>query len=203
MRKLATAYLSFAILSSVLVTTPAFAAAPVPRKAAEFTATDPTGKPISLASLKGKVVVMTFMYTTCPHCQHEAQMVTKLQHDYAAKGFQAMGAAFNFEDKDPAPMRAATVAKFISEFGVGYPVGYSSPLAVQTFLGLSVMDRYVVPQVAVIDRKGMVVAQSDPTMGSEELQTEASLRALVEKLLKGGVATSSATVPPVKTAKAN
>ncbi len=199
MRKFAIAALFLAIAGA------AFAAAPVPRKAPEFTVTDPSGKPISLSAYKGKVVVMTFMYTTCPHCQHEAQMVTKLQKDYAAKGFQAFGATFNFEDKDPAPTRSSVTAKFIQEFGVGYPVGYTSPNAVMQFLGLSVMDRYVVPQVAVIDRKGNVVKQSDPTMGSEELQTEATLRALVEKLLKEGVATSSVApaVTPKAVAKAN
>ena len=186
MRKLASVALFLA------TTVAAFAAAPVPRKAPEFTVTDPSGKVVSLSSFKGKVVVMTFMYTTCPHCQREAAMVTKLQKDYAAKGFQAFGAAFNFEDKDTPAVRGATVAKFNADFGVGYPVGHTSPAAVMAFLGLSVMDRYVVPQVAVIDRKGNVVKQSDPTNGSEELQTEASLRALVETLLKEGTAISSA-----------
>jgi glutathione peroxidase-family protein len=204
MRRLAFVALQFAALSTLATTL--FGEAPVPHKSAEFIVTEPSGKQIPLSSFKGKVVVLTFMYTTCPHCQREAQMVTKLQHDYAAKGFQALGAAFNFEDKDAPAVRSATVSKFISDFGVGYPVGYSSPINVQNYLGLSVMDRYVVPQIAVIDRKGNVVKQSNPTTGSEELQTEASLRALVEKLLKEGTTTSSNTsssAPAAKVAKTN
>lgn len=197
MRKLASAALVLAFAAFAFAGTP-----PLPRKSPEFVITDVTGKPISVSSYKGKVVVLTFMYTTCPHCQRESQMVTKLQKDYGAKGFQALGAAFNFEDKDPATTKAGTVQKFNSEFNVGYPVGYANRDAVQGYLGISVMDRYVVPQVAVLDRKGNIVKQSDSTLGSEELQTEASLRAIIEKLLAEGTTTSSAA-PAAKATKVN
>lgn len=197
MRKLASAAMILAFAAFAFAGTP-----PLPRKSPEFTITEVSGKPINLSAYKGKVVVLTFMYTTCPHCQHEAQMVTKLQHDYASKGFQALGAAFNFEDNDPAATKAGIVQKFISDFNVGYPVGYAPRNAVQGYLGISVMDRYVVPQIAVIDRKGNIVEQSDSTLGSEKLQTEASLRAVVEKLLAEGVTTSSA-LHGAKVAKAN
>ena len=60
----------------VALTVSAFATPPVPRKSPEFTITDPSGKPILLSSLRGKIVVMPFMFTTCPHCQREAQMLT-------------------------------------------------------------------------------------------------------------------------------
>ena len=43
------------------------------------------------------------------------------------------------------------------------------------------------PQMAVIDRKGMVRAQSPP-LGDANLQDEAKLRALIESLLKEGPA---------------
>lgn len=170
----------------------AFAAAPVPRKSAEFTFTDPSGKQVSLSSYKGKVVAFAFMYTTCPHCQREAQMLTKLQRELGPRGFQALGAAFNFMPADTTATRAATTNKFIQDFGIGFPVGHASQESVQAYLGISVMDRYVVPQIAVIDKNGMVVKQSDPTLGSEELQTEATLRALIEKLLVSGAPVSKA-----------
>jgi len=193
MRKLASAALILASAAFLFAGTPT-----LPRKSPDLVITDVSGKPVSLSAYKGKVVVLTFMYTTCPHCQREAQMVTKLQKDYAAKGFQALGAAFNFEDKDTAATKSSTVQKFISEFGVGYPVGYISREQAQGYLAISVMDRYVVPQIAVLDRKGNIVKQSDSTMGSEELQTEASLRAVIEKLLKEGAATTSSAAPAAK-----
>jgi hypothetical protein len=45
------------------------------------------------------------------------------------------------------------------------------------------MERWVYPQVVLIDRKGMIRAQSDPK-GSPELQELVKLRPEIEKLLK-------------------
>jgi len=167
----------------------ALAAPPVPRKSPEFTITEPSGKQILLSSLKGKVVVFTFMYTTCPHCQREAQMVTKLYKELGPKGMEAVGVAFN-------DANGPLVAQFVKEFNVGYPVGYATREAVQSYLGISVMDRYVVPQIAVIDRKGMIVEQSDALQGTPALQDENSLRQIVMKHL--GAATSPTTTSSAK-----
>jgi protein SCO1 len=37
-----------------------------PRDALDFTLTDQSGHPLRLSALRGKVVVLTFLYTTCP-----------------------------------------------------------------------------------------------------------------------------------------
>jgi peroxiredoxin len=168
----------------VALTVSAFATPPVPRKSPEFTVTDPAGKPVLLSSLKGKIVVMPFMFTTCPHCQREAQMLTKLQQEFASKGVVMLGTVFNDAN---GPM----AAQFVKEFNIGFPVGYASRDAVVSYLGLSVLDRWVVPQVAIIDRKGNVVAQSAAT-GTPELQDENFLRAFLDKLVKESGATGSA-----------
>jgi hypothetical protein len=58
------------------------------------------------------------------------------------------------------------------------------------------MDRYVVPQEVVIDKKGIIRAQSGP-QGDEKLQDPSSLRNLLDSLLKEGATTSAkASVPP-------
>src|SRR6478609_3347943 len=79
----------------VALSVSAFAIPPVPRKSPEFTITDPSGKQMLLSSLKGKIVVLPFMFTTCPHCQRYAQMLTKLQQEFAAKGVVMLGTVFN------------------------------------------------------------------------------------------------------------
>ena len=179
-------------IAFVALTVSAFAAPPLPRKSPEFTITDPSGKQILLSSFKGKVVVMPLMFTTCPHCQREAQMLTKLQKEFAGRPLQIVGTAFNEEANGP------VVAQFIKEFNIGFPVGYSKRDSVISYLGLSVMDRWVVPQVAVIDKKGMIVAQSEAT-GTPALQDEGYMRTLIDKLLKEGATTSSTTTPAKKT----
>ena len=175
----------------VALSVSAFAIPPVPRKSPEFTITDPSGKQILLSSLRGKIVVMPLMFTTCPHCQREAQMLTKLQQEFAGRGVVMIGTVFN-------DANGAMAAQFVKEFNIGFPVGYATRDSVVSYLGLSVLDRWVVPQVAILDKQGNIVAQSAAT-GTPELQDEAYLRNFLDKLVKGS-ATSSSGAPAAKPA---
>jgi peroxiredoxin len=198
MRLFASAFLA---LAATLLTVPAFAAPPgaplyapnTPRKSPEFTITDPAGKQILISAYKGKVLVLPFMFTTCPHCQHEAQLLTKLQTEFASKGLVVLGTVFNDAN---GPM----AAQFVKEFGIGFPVGWASRDSVISYLSIPVMDRWVVPQIAVLDRKGNIVAQSLST-GTPELQDETYLRNLFDKLVKEP-ATGSAPAAVKKAAPA-
>ncbi len=181
-----------AATSFVALTVSAFATPPVPRKSPEFTVTDPSGKQILLSSLRGKIVVMPFMFTTCPHCQREAQMLTTLQKEFAGRGVVMLGTVFN-------DANGAMAAQFVKEFNIGFPVGYATRDQVVSYLGLSVLDRWVVPEVAIIDKKGNIVAQSAPT-GTPELQDETYLRNFLDKLVKAS-ATSSSGAPAKSSAK--
>jgi cytochrome oxidase Cu insertion factor (SCO1/SenC/PrrC family) len=48
--------------------------------APDFTLTDVNGTPISLSDQRGKVVVLEFMRTTCPHCANEMSQLASV-HD--------------------------------------------------------------------------------------------------------------------------
>src|SRR5450631_3820576 len=124
------------------------AAAPVPRPTKEFTIVLPSGKQSLLSSYRGKVVMLAFMFTTCPHCQNLSKIITKLQGELGPKGFQALGAAFNDEvttaDREA---NARITGNFVKEFNVGFPVGYAAQQSVLSYLGLSDLERWSVPQV--------------------------------------------------------
>jgi len=175
---------ALAATAFVALSVSAFATPPLPRKSPEFTFVEPSGKQVLLSSLKGKIVVMPFMFTTCPHCQRYAQDLTQLQKEFGPRGVVFMGTVFN-------EANAAMAAQFVKEFNVGFPVGYATRDQVVSYLGLSVLDRWVVPQVAIIDRRGNVVLQSAAT-GSPELQEPGSLRTLLDKLVKESGSTGSA-----------
>src|SRR6185503_10775411 len=164
---------ALAATAFVALSVSAFATPPLPRKSPEFTFVEPSGKQVLLSSLKGKIVVMPFMFTTCPHCQRYAQDLTQLQKEFGPRGVVFMGTVFN-------DANAAMAAQFVKEFNVGFPVGYATRDQVVSYLGLSVLDRWVVPQVAIIDKKGNIVAQSAAT-GTPELQDEAFLRNFLDK----------------------
>src|SRR5580692_9411782 len=139
---------------------------PAPRPAPEFTIRYADGNQVPLSSFKGKVVALTFIFTTCIHCQHASQAFSKLYTEYGPRGFQPVGVAIN--DK----------------------VGFSPLEPVLAFLGISPMERYVVPQIVWIDRKGMIRSQTSPLTGDEQMRTEAYWRSMIETLLKEPVETT-------------
>ena len=149
---------------------------PVPRPAKEFSCSDPNGKPISLSDYKGKVVVVQFLITNCSHCQALSRLLTKLQAEYGPRGFQAFGVAIN--DATPEMVRS-----YVRDHELSIPVGSAPRDQVVKYLGVSEVERLAVPQVMVIDRRGVVQAQSE-AQGTPDLQDEAFLRGLIGDLLK-------------------
>lgn len=158
------------------------AAAPVPRPASEFKLHEPSGQDTLLSSQKGKVVVIQFLFTWCPHCQQTAQWLSRMQAELGPKGLEVWGVAFNDEvlTKDTTANNKAAL-----EFGqyAKFRVGISPKEPVLKFLGFSVMDPYGVPQLVVIDRKGVIQAQTKPRPAKGEIVEEPVMRALVTKLL--------------------
>ncbi len=154
-----------------------FATAPVPRKSRELTFVEPSGKQTALSSFQGKVVVMEFLLINCPHCTRVAQMITKLHKELGPRGFQPIGIAF---DND---VGAGKVTEFVRRLGISFPVGYTSSVAVDAYLGRKAAERFMVPQIVVIDRKGIIRAQSRPVRESS-LEDEIYLRNLLDSLLK-------------------
>jgi peroxiredoxin len=173
----------------------AFATPPTPRPAKEFDFVTPSGQHILLSSLKGKVVIVQGLLTTCPHCQAYSQLLTKMQNEYGARGFQAMGIAYDVD--------AATAQNYVNTYHVGFPVGYASRDAMLGLLGHSVLERLTVPQIMIIDKKGVIQAQS-AAEGTPELQQEQNVRQWIEKLLGPATTkaapTSSKTIAPKKAA---
>jgi len=63
--------------------------------APDFTMNDPEGKPISLSSLKGKVVMIDFWASWCGPCRKENPNVVKLYQKYHTKGFEIIGVSLD------------------------------------------------------------------------------------------------------------
>jgi peroxiredoxin len=162
-------------LSLGLLTTSA-GAVTVPRPAPEFVIRG-TGGEALLSQYRGKVVLLAFIFTTCPHCQHSVGIMSEVQKEYASRGFQALGAAFN-------EMAAQLVPSFITQFQPNFPVGYAARASVLEFLQVPSNVPLSVPVLVFIDKKGIIRSQH---MGSEDpffKDQEKSMRSELEALLK-------------------
>jgi thiol-disulfide isomerase/thioredoxin len=152
-------------------------APPVIRKSPEFVIKFVDGHQMLLSSLKGKVVALLMVHTTCPHCQHTSQVFTQLYKEYGPRGFQPVDAAFN-------TMANLYVTEFVKNFGIGYPVGYSTPEEVMSYLGRNIMERYTVPQIIWIDRRGNIRSETPSAGDDPQYYTEGYWRNMIETLLK-------------------
>jgi hypothetical protein len=166
----------------------------VPRKAPELAFTIPGEGQKLLSQYRGKVVALEFIMTTCPHCQAASREMTKYQEEFGKRGLQVIDLAINALDGTGGPSEAAEmVTRFKNSFQVGFPVGYLPRAEMMNFMGFTLADRMVVPQLALIDRKGIIHYQTPPTSGPqwESIMKEPGLREHLEELLALGNSTAT------------
>ncbi len=124
-----------------------------PKPAAEFAISMPEGGQKLLSSFRGKPVCLALFYTTCPHCQDMAKMLSsQIVPEYGPKGVQVLAAAFDPEAK-------TQVGDFAKQYVKGFPIGYVDRGQVYEFLQKSVMTVLYVPIMVFIDSKGMIQSE--------------------------------------------
>jgi len=163
-----------------------------PRPSPDFAVSFNDGSQIHLSQYQGKVVVLAFILTTCPHCQFTVQTLSRLQKEYAPRGLQVIASAIQ-------DMAALVVPDFIRQFQPGFPVGYNPRNLVENYLQHPVMFRLMMPQVVVIDRKGIIRTQlAGDDKFFDKAEQEKNFRELLEPLLKEGTVTPVARRKKVK-----
>ena len=108
-----------------------------------FTVRDIDGKTISLADLKGKVVLVNFWATWCPPCRAEIPDLVKLQDKYRDK-LVVLG--ISEDEVDPAQVKAFATAQKMN-----YPIVMATTELRQIFKGVAAL-----PTTFVLDTEGKI-----------------------------------------------
>lgn len=99
---------------------------------------------VSLASYRGKPVVLNFWASWCEPCQSEAPVLSAAAKTYAAQGVVFIGIAYQTPTKDG--------QAFIKQHGISYPCGPDPEGDIVTNFGIT-----GIPQTILIDRSGTIV----------------------------------------------
>jgi thiol-disulfide isomerase/thioredoxin len=127
------------------------------KPAPELNVSDMKGNPISLASFRGKTVLLDFWTSWCPPCRADAPALEKLNQKYG-KDIVIVGISVD-EDR-------AVVEKFLKEHMKSYPVVLTSENEMPRPYQMPAFPTYI-----VIDQKGNITAAVDGEKGFGELRT--------------------------------
>jgi len=113
------------------------------------------GKAISLASFKGKIVLLDFWATWCPPCRADAPALEKLHQQH--QDLAIIGISVSEE--------RATVEKFLREYPRGYPVALTTENELSRPYQAGPLPLYL-----VIDREGKLTAAVEGDQGMAQLR---------------------------------
>jgi thiol-disulfide isomerase/thioredoxin len=115
--------------------------------------------PLTLAGLKGKVVIVDFWATWCGPCRKVIPHLVKLKEKYGSKGLEVIGMTRFYKrgfvpgegskrNMDPDAEREVN-RKCAKALGINYPIAFSTKAGAKYFVR-------GIPQMVVIDRAGKI-----------------------------------------------
>ena len=135
-----------------------------PDAAPEFKLDALDGKPLSLATARGKVVLLNFWATWCGPCRAEIPDLIALQQKYKDQ-LQIIGLTVDDDDE-------STIKQVVADEHINYPVAMASPDVRLRYGGIAAL-----PTSFVLDAQGRVVQKHEGLRDPALYETE--IRALL------------------------
>jgi thiol-disulfide isomerase/thioredoxin len=127
------------------------------QKFPDFSESDVSGNPLSVAGYHGKVVLIDFWATWCGPCRQELPNVISLYQKYHGQGFDVIGVSLD-EDRN-------ALTTFTQQNGMGWQqyfdgLGWKNKLAVNYGVN-SIPMTYLLNRQGIIIKKGVRGAELD------------------------------------------
>jgi thiol-disulfide isomerase/thioredoxin len=148
--------------------TPQYGAQFKGKPAPAFSLEDLSGKKVSLASYKGKAVLINFWATWCAPCKIETPWLVELRNQYAAQGFEILGVSTDDIDRDDAKKLSdekQEIARFVDKMHMPYPVLIEGDKLDHPYGGLDVL-----PISFFVNRAGVVVAAQAGLTSKDDIE---------------------------------
>ena len=155
-----------ALLAGALATTSLVGASA--SMAPTFALPSRSGDTVSLAQLKGKVVMLNFWASWCGPCRQEMPLLDQMHKRYSALGFTLVGVNVDADSKD--------AEAWLSKTPVSFPVLFDRESKVSKLYDVSAM-----PSTVFIDRQGNVRYQHKGYKAGDESEYLNQIRALLKE----------------------
>lgn len=114
-----------------------------------------TDVPLTLASLRGRVVVLHAFQMLCPACvTHGLPQARKTQQLFAARDVAVIGLHTVFEHHDV--MTPAALEAFVHEYRYTFPIGIDKPSGGGIPVTMSEYQLQGTPSIVLLDKQGRV-----------------------------------------------
>lgn len=134
-------------------------------KAPDFSLKDMNGRSVSLASLKGRPVILNFWATWCPPCKAEMPSLNKLYLDLKKRGLEVIAIS-----TDTSPSH---VSEFLSKTRLDFTIALDDSRSVSKLYKV-----FSMPTTFLINRDGTITEK----LYGEYDWTEPEIRQKIEKL---------------------
>ncbi len=138
------------------------------KPAPDFTLPNLEGKEVSLSSLRGRVVILTFWSVWCHVCREEMGVLDSVYQKYKDKGLEVIGVNID-------PGGSTSVEDYVKKHSLSFPMLRDTEKKVMRAYRANFL-----PSTFLLDKKGIVV---DKVVGLRHWNSP-EYQGLIEKLMK-------------------